>query len=236
MGVNHAGGFEAWRGLMRYLCTSHARAPHIGGTILEPKLATPEPHSGPPGGTLSVEQAMRTARELYRRTLWECWPLALAAALVSTAMDVYVARRDGGSSNDLAQLIRVYSLPEVQALNLLQTVLSLAFFGGLIALQYDALVGRKVRGVRAAFATGFGRLGHAALISVLWCAMVVAGLLLLIVPGVYWSGALSLWPVALFAENAQGTTPLTYSRECVKGHWWAVSTVLSIPKKSEPRL
>jgi hypothetical protein len=51
---------------------------------------------------------------------------------------------------------------------------------------------------------------------------------LLIVPGIYFSGILSLWPIAMYVDDAGAIQSLDASRKLIRGNWWHASTVLAV--------
>lgn len=65
--------------------------------------------------------------------------------------------------------------------------------------------------------------------SLMYSFAIMAGFVLLIVPGIYLAAALSLYFVLLVAENCSARASLSRSRELMRGHWWRAVTVLSVP-------
>ena len=114
------------------------------------------------------------------------------------------------------------------AASLLQSVLSLAFYGALISMLQAVASGDQSLGAVQAVGIGFTRLGRAVIAAVLSTLLVVVGLVLLLVPGIFYLGALCLWPVAMYADNAGAIQSLRVSRELVRGHWWRASSILSV--------
>lgn len=187
-----------------------------------------------PTAPLPIGGVVDEAIKLYRASFASCWPIALLGSLVSGAFGIFVTLYAGDAGVGSAdksleaalQSLQVYSQPPVVALYVLQAVLSLAFYGALIAVQ-NAISGGRKMGWRAGIAIGFTRLGRAATAAVVWWAAVMLGLILLLVPGFYLLGSLCLWPVALYADDAGALESLQVSRQLIQGHWWRTSTVLS---------
>jgi hypothetical protein len=50
---------------------------------------------------------------------------------------------------------------------------------------------------------------------------------LLLVPGFYWAGTLSLAFIVLIVEDASISQSMAGSRGLIKGHWWRVATLIS---------
>jgi hypothetical protein len=75
---------------------------------------------------------------------------------------------------------------------------------------------------------GFTRLGRAVIAAILSTCLIVIGLILLLVPGFYYLGALCLWQVAIYADDAGAVHSLDVSRKLIRGHWWRSSSILSV--------
>src|SRR5262249_17518774 len=67
--------------------------------------------------------------------------------------------------------------------------------------------------------------GRCVIGAVVASALVLLGCLLL-VPGIYLSTALALWPVALYIENDGALQSLETSRGLIQGDWWHSSAGL----------
>lgn len=65
--------------------------------------------------------------------------------------------------------------------------------------------------------------------SIMYSFAIMAGFVLLIVPGIYLAAALSLYFVLLVAENCSARASLSRSRELMRGHWWRAVTILTVP-------
>ena len=183
-----------------------------------------------PTAPLPIGGVVDDAIKLYRESFARCWPIALVGSLIMGTFGVFLTIyvRNAGIGLTGMALLQVYRQPPILALYLLQSVLSLAFYGALIASQNAVALGDTPLSFGEAIAIGFARLGRAAVTGIVWWAIIVLGLVLLLVPGIYFLGALCLWPVALYAEDAGAMQALQYSRDLIKGHWWRSSTILTI--------
>jgi hypothetical protein len=186
-----------------------------------------------PTAPLPIGGVVDDAIKLYRESFARCWPIALVGSLIMGTFGIFLTiyvRNAGVTVTGMAftALIQAYSQPPVMALYLLQSVLSLAFYGALIASLNAVALGETPLSFGEALAIGFTRLGRAVVSGVVWWVILVVGFLLLLVPGIYFLGALCLWPVALYAEDAGAMQALQYSRDLIKGHWWRSSTILTI--------
>src|SRR5665213_4432391 len=183
-----------------------------------------------PTAPLPIGGVVDDAIKLYRESFARCWPIALVGSLIMGTFGVFLTIyvRNAGIGLTGMALLQIYGQPPVLALYLLQSVLSLAFYGALIASLNAVALGDTPLSFGEAIAIGFTRLGRAVVSGVVWWAIIVIGLILLLVPGIYFLGALCLWPVALYAEDAGAMQALQYSRDLIKGHWWRSSTILTI--------
>jgi hypothetical protein len=78
-----------------------------------------------------------------------------------------------------------------------------------------------------ALGVGFVRLGRCVVAAVVSMVLILVGCLL-IVPGIYFSGILSLWPIAMYVDDAGAIGSLDASRKLIRGNWWHASTVLAV--------
>jgi uncharacterized membrane protein len=65
----------------------------------------------------------------------------------------------------------------------------------------------------------FNRLIHVLLASVFRSVIIVVGLILLIVPGIYWSVTTSLSDILIVKENLDSVGAIKRSMQLTKGHW-----------------
>jgi hypothetical protein len=183
-----------------------------------------------PGAPRPVGGVIDDAIKLYRESFRRCAPIGVLGAMVSTAFDLMVielAHREGLPLSSLESLVRVYQEPPVMALNFVQIVLLLALFGALIVTQNAVSNGEPGPSVMQALGIGFARLGRCVIAAVVSTVLIIAGCLL-IVPGVYLSGILSLWPIAMYVDDAGAIQSLDASRKLIRGNWWHASTVLAV--------
>ena len=183
-----------------------------------------------PGAPRPVGGVIDDAIRLYRESFRRCAPIGVLGAIVSTVFDLMVielAHREGLPLTSLESLVRVYQEPPVMALNLLQIVLLLALLGALIVTQNAVSNGEPGPSVAQAIGVGFARLGRCVIAAVVSMLLILVGCLL-IVPGIYFSGVLSLWPIAMYVDDAGAIQSLDASRKLIRGNWWHASTVLAV--------
>jgi hypothetical protein len=183
-----------------------------------------------PGAPRPVGGVIDDAIRLYRESFRRCAPIGVLGAMVSTAFDLMVielAHREGLPLTSLESLVRVYQEPPVMALNFVQIVLLLAMFGAFIVTQNAVANGEPGPPVMQALGVGYARLGRCVIAAVISTLLILIGCLL-IVPGIYFSGILSLWPVAMYVDDAGAIQSLDASRKLIRGNWWHASTVLAV--------
>jgi hypothetical protein len=174
-----------------------------------------------PAAPLPITRLLGAGTGLYRRTLTRLLPLSLAAALallVPASIDL-LAGADG-LSGALAALTVLAKLAAVFA----SSVLSLA----VVARAWHSAAGDAQRAA-AAVRIGLGRFLPFLLSSLLYGLAVLGGTVLLIVPGLYLSASLVFFPYAIVAEKQGAVAALRRSHLLVRGHWWRVTAILSVP-------
>jgi hypothetical protein len=183
-----------------------------------------------PDAPLSVGGVIQEAIRLYRESFRRCLPIAGLGAVVAASFALLVigyAHHAGMALTGPEELLAVYQQPPIMALALLYVVLKLAVLGALLVMQNAvANCDTLLRAVQA-INIGFARLGRCVIAFVVSTVLIVLGCFL-VLPGLYLSGALALWPVALYVENAHGLQSLEVSRKLIYGYWWHASSVLGL--------
>jgi len=184
-----------------------------------------------PTAPLTIGGVVDDAIKLYRESFRACWPLALLASLVIGSFGIaltFYARTSGTGIAGFAAAMALYRQPPVLAFYVLQMVLSLAFYGALIASQDAVANGAVPLSTGEALGVGFTRLGRGVMAAILCWVVITVGLVLLIIPGLYFMVVLCLWLVALYADDAGAMESLQVSRELARGYWWRTATILSV--------
>ena len=171
------------------------------------------------------------AVKLYRASFRRCAPIGVLYALVSAALDLFVvgfAHHEGLPMTDVESLLAVYQQPPVLAMGLLQMVILLALFGAVLVMQDAVVRGEAKLGAVRAIGIGFSRLGRFVLATLIYAVVVVLTLLLLIVPGIYVSNVLSLYPVLMYVDDVGTQQSFEGSYRLTLGQWWHSATVLGV--------
>jgi hypothetical protein len=98
---------------------------------------------------------------------------------------------------------------------------------GAITRAIAAEVAGQDPGVEQSYRFGFARLGSILVVSILVGLATLAGLIVLIIPGIYIGVRLAVSTQALVVEGKRGTQAMRRSWDLIGGHWWhAAFTVL----------
>jgi Uncharacterised protein family (UPF0259) len=188
-----------------------------------------------PTAPRSVGGVFEDAIRLYRNLGSSAWLLALAlelaTAVPSLAWQVHLmpAVADGMQDPLTAlenPLAAVHVPTAVWLLTLIAIPIYMIFYVALIA-HINGVVSGQAVSARNAIGLGIGRLPSALSLGVLIVCIVILGIVLLLVPGFYWAGTLSLAFIALVVEGAGVSQSMAVSRGLVKDHWWHAAIVIS---------
>jgi hypothetical protein len=98
---------------------------------------------------------------------------------------------------------------------------------GAITRAIAAEVAGQDLGLEQSYRFGFARLGPILIVAILVGLATLAGLIVLIIPGIYIGVRLAVSTQALVVEGKGGTQAMRRSWDLVGGHWWhAAFTVL----------
>ncbi|MDP9258976.1 MAG: hypothetical protein M3Q31_20850 [Actinomycetota bacterium] len=172
---------------------------------------------------LGVGEILDAALAVYRGHAFALWrvvavvvalPAALNGALAVAARQVGDPQANSGSLLLLELLVIVVSL--------VATSLATASAYRLVA---DAYLGRPVD-PDASLRFGLRRVASVIWVSLLFGLGLFAGILLLVVPGIFVTVAWSIATPVLLAENLRGTKAIRRSRALVRGRWWPCAGVV----------
>jgi len=171
----------------------------------------------------------RELLQLYRATLWRGWlPALLIAILTTVFLDrLMAALPDPLAPDGLERLTQFFNSVSLWRSALAVSLLALWPVGALV-LCADA----NLRGVAPPAAGGLLAALRAyprtLLAGLLFAAVVVAGLTLLLIPGIYLAGVLQLWMVALLLQRIGAWRSLRASWQLVYGRWWRSNTQVAL--------
>ena len=173
---------------------------------------------------MGIGEILSTAFQLYQRH-WRTL-LAIAAVVVvpftllQYLLGNWVRDRGEVTSNGLVVREATWSVGIAGLVAALAGVVMFLVLTGAITRAVAAEVAGEDPGVEQSYRFGFHRLGSVLLVSVLVGLATVAGLILLIIPGIYIGVRLAVSIEALVVEGRRGTEAMGRSWELVGGHWW----------------
>jgi hypothetical protein len=184
----------------------------------------------PPTAPRSIGGIVDDAIRLYRAsfTVW-IFP-SLLMAVVGFAVSLYMTSHVAGAAASpavRAQIMAIMRSPSTW----LGYVLIVLFHLWL----YCVIVSNVLTVANGGQAKAFGdmpaalrMLPSAFAAGILFFIALVAGTILLIIPGIYVWGRLQYWIVALMADRSGPVDALGTSWRLVKGHWWRSSTIFTV--------
>jgi hypothetical protein len=185
-----------------------------------------------PAAPQSIGGVLDDAIKLYRASFRACWPVAAAAAVIGGALNIYLTLHLLGSVvfNPRAPMeaLTAYSQPGVLLIWLADAAVRLAAYGAMLIYQNALADGEGTPSMQEALGATVGRLVPGLLSGLAWWVVIMVGFALLFVPGIYFLGALCLWPACLFIGGAGPLQALRQSRELISGHWWRTTTILTV--------
>ncbi len=179
-----------------------------------------------PSRPRSAAGVFNDALLLYRASARGWWLASVLAALSGLACSLYVERA-AGPEPTLEGLLAMVHSPVVWRAYGLDLLASVYLYCVMIANINGTCAGGEPRPV-GGFAAALRALPAALIATILSLLVTAAGLLLLLIPGLWLFGRLQFWPVALMAEGRGAGAALLRSSGLVRGHWWHASTAVSI--------
>ena len=184
-----------------------------------------------PTAPRSIREVFDRAIRIYKGTGRSTWMLALALELIAAAPWLFWQQQFTPTLSDnlqhaLAALTASLSSPALWLTTLIAIPIYLILYSALIANINGIAAGRAVAAGEA-IGVGVRLLPRMLLLGLLFVCIVAAGLILLLVPGIYWAGTLLLAFVALVVEDAGVSRSMAVSRGLIKGHWWRAATLVS---------
>jgi len=184
-----------------------------------------------PTAPLSIGGVLDDAIRLYRNSFSRCWMLALAFSIVLGAFQIAflltILPAPGGQVTP-QQLLAIFKSPALIGGYLVVVLLSLIFYGALFARESAVMRGDESFTAMQGLAAAMRRLPGMVLATLITLVAICAGLILLIVPGVYLWGKLQLWLAAMFADDVGGTAALGLSWRLTRGRWWRAFVIFMV--------
>ena len=176
-----------------------------------------------PSEPLSIGGVLDDGLRLYRVSLRPLFPLALLLALASEGLNaemmLLVDPRDPASI--------------IAAFDTLAPAMLIVFI--IACFMYAAMIGRLARiaageasTLSQAFRLGAARFLPLFLSWVLWSLAIVAGSILLVIPGMYLMVTLSFMSFPLVLDGSGPLASLGMSHRLVAGSWWRTATLMTV--------
>jgi hypothetical protein len=178
---------------------------------------------------LDIGQTIDAALNLYTKNAVQLWQL-VAIVIVPIEIIEVILRRVTLPSDVILRHGTFYTHGSTTSTAITVAIVVsglLGLFGQLLAtgavfkLQLDAYLG-KPHEIRESFDYAFA---HHRLLSLLWIGiiatiMILVGLILVIIPGIYLFVALSVTVPVLMLEGQRGMAAISRSMSLVSGRWW----------------
>lgn len=181
-----------------------------------------------PSAPRSIGGVLDDAISLYRRSFSSVWPLTLATAVVMAVPGIFMGLRlarsmPGGPA-------AIFAMMRAPSYWLTYAVIMLAYLvvQGALLSALDAFAAGRPATLGEALNTGVNLLPRMLAVSILFGIMLMVGLLLLVVPGIYLWGIYQLAFVALIVERSGISQAFGDSRRLIKGYWWRSATVITV--------
>ena len=185
-----------------------------------------------PAAPLSIGGVLDSAIRLYRDCMRRCWVLALLYSVILGVFGVFwavaLAEAVVPGSKDPRQLFAAMFSPVAIGGFALTMVASLVFYGALMKTISAFAKGDDSLPLGSALAAGARRLPGVLLGFVVSGLAIMIGLILLIVPGIYFIGKFQLWMTAMFVDDASAMEGLGISWRLTRGRWWRATIIFTV--------
>ena len=179
-----------------------------------------------PSTPRSIGGVLDDTIQLYKASFASCWLFGLLMGLVSFGFSLYVLSPNGTPLTPTEQFA-LMKTPTFLIGYLLLIAISLLIYGAVTANVYAVSRGEQP-GVRSGLATGLRVWLSMFFAGLVFAIIIVCGLVLLILPGIYLMTRLQLWPVAVVGDRNGPMQSLGTSWRLVQGHWWRTFTVFAV--------
>ena len=179
-----------------------------------------------PSAPRTIGGVLDDSLRLYRASARDWWLPSLLLALISTAAAIYYVLRLGARPTP-ADMFALYRSPALVLGMLVRIVIAIWLYMTMLASMAATATGEALA-VAGAFGKGLRLLPAAVLATILSVLAVGAGVVALVIPGLYVLGRLYFWPAALSIDRPDALGALGASWRMVKGHWWRTAAILTV--------
>lgn len=185
---------------------------------------------------LPIGGVVDAAFRLYRSTYGSCWYLTLFGVVPGVALSVLLGMAMPPQSvlqttdEAMQQLQAVYAAmtsPPMLGLYLLTALGNLVSYGALITTQNALRAGKPISLGQALWGSLRG-LPSTIVAGILLGLAVLAGCILLLIPGIYFYGKLMLFQTAVYADQAGPLSALGTSWRLTRKRWWRAVAIYTV--------
>lgn len=137
--------------------------------------------------------------------------------IIQTIRLVVFYQFDGGLA--LSDSWTIFFFWFIPALNIISIIV---YFLGSIALLIFINEDDPDFRVSSAFKTGFRKFFSSLWITIIYGLITIGGIILFVIPGIFWAVIYGLGIYILIAEDLKGYKALRRSKELIKNYWWPV--------------
>lgn len=181
-----------------------------------------------PTAPRTIGGVLDDAITLYRRSIGKVWPLTLAAAVVVAVPAIFMRLQLAGVQTQGPQAALAAMQSPTYWLSYLAIMLIYIVVYGALLLALDGYARGGTLAVGDALQGGLKLLPRMLVVSILFMIIVMVGMVLFIIPGIYLWGIFQLAFVALVVEQSGAFDSFGISRRLIKGHWWRSVTIIGV--------
>jgi hypothetical protein len=185
-----------------------------------------------PAAPLSIGGVLDNAIRLYRDSIRRTWVIALLYSVVlfgfGLVFAVILGKGAVTPNKDPRQVFAFLGSPVVVAAMVIAMLVSMTLYGAMFKTLSAWARGDQSLSLGAAVGVGVRRL-PAVLLGVLVNALAIGiGLLLLVIPGLYFIGKFPLWVAAVFVDDVSAMEGLRTSWRLTRGRWWRGAAIITV--------
>jgi hypothetical protein len=185
-----------------------------------------------PAAPLSIGGVLDSAIRLYRDSMRRSWVLALlysgALGVFGLVWAVALGKAVGPAAKDPRQILALMFSPVMLGGLAIAILVSFVFYGALIKTLSAWAQGNRLLPMGSAIAVGLRRFPAVILGCVINGLAITIGLVLLIIPGVYFFGKMPLWMPAVFVDDVGAIEGLRISWRLTRGRWWRGAAIITV--------
>ena len=184
-----------------------------------------------PAAPLSIGGVLDSAIRLYRDSIRRTLVLALLYSAALFAFGLVFALSFSApalAGRDPRQVLALMFTPVVLVGFAFAILVSFVFYGALMKTLSTWAAGNQSLSLGEALAVGLRRFPAVLLGGVLNGLAIAIGLILLVIPGVYFFGKLPLWMAAIFVDDVGAMESLRRSWRLTRGRWWRGATIITV--------